>query len=112
MAVKFSMRVTMSSFFERGGEADRHERAIGSLSDGTGASLARVRHLFAQELARLALGAKVRSYLSVLATSKVRAQLRRTDEPPRAVEKNQLAAQVNAWEDEGGTTAPHPSAAC
>lgn len=103
----------MSSLLERGGEAVRHERAISSLSDRTGASLARVRLLFAQELARLELGAKVRSYLSVLAASKVRATLGRTGEPPHAVEKSQLAAQVNAWEDEGGTTAPpRSSAAC
>jgi hypothetical protein len=96
----------MSSIFERGNEAVRNERAISSLSDGTGASLARVRHLFAQELARLELSAKTRSYLSVLATSNVRALLRRKGEPLDAVEKGQLAAQLKAWEHEGGTTAP------
>jgi hypothetical protein len=101
----------MSSFFERGGEAVRHERAISSLSDDTGASLARVRRLFALELARLELSAKVRTYLSVLTTSNVRALLRRKVEPPRAAETSQLAAQVNAWEDEGGTTASRCSLA-
>jgi hypothetical protein len=100
----------MGSLFERGSEAVRHERAISSLSDGTGAPLARVRALFAQEFSRLELGAKVRSYLSVLATSKVRALLPRKGEPPRTVE-NQLVAQVNAWEDEGGTPAPRCSPA-
>jgi hypothetical protein len=99
----------MSSFFERGGPAARHERAISSLSDNTGVSLARVRVLFTQELARLELSAKVRTYLSVLATSNVRARLRRNVEPPGAVETSQLAAQVNAWEDEGGTAAPRCS---
>jgi hypothetical protein len=97
----------MSSIFERGSEAVRHERAISSLSDNTGASLARVRVLFTQELARLELGARIRSYLSVLATANVRALLRRNGEPPAAVEKKQLAVQVNAWEGEGGTTARH-----
>jgi hypothetical protein len=43
----------------------------------------------------------------VLATSNVRARLRRNVEPPGAVETSQLAAQVNAWEGEGGTTARH-----
>ena len=101
----------MSSFFERGNEGVRHERAISSLSDRTGASLAKVRALFAQEFGRLGLGAKVRSYLPVLTTSSVRAILRPKGEPagrPRA-EKHQLATQLDAWEDEGGTAAPRAS---
>ena len=67
----------MTSLSERGKEAARHERAINSLRDRTGASIAEVRGLFAQELSRLELGAKVRSYLAVLTASKVRALLRR-----------------------------------
>jgi hypothetical protein len=67
----------MSSFVEPGKEAVRHERAMSSLCDCTGAPLAEVRSLFAQEFSRLELGAKVRSYLTVLAASNVRAMLRR-----------------------------------
>jgi hypothetical protein len=69
--------VSMSSPLERGKEAVRHERAINSLRDRTGAPLVEVRRLFAQEFSRLELGAKVRSYLSVLTASNVRAMLRR-----------------------------------
>jgi hypothetical protein len=50
---------------------------MSSLCDRTGAPLAEVRSLFAQEFSRLELGAKVRSYLAVLAASNVRAMLRR-----------------------------------
>ena len=65
----------MGSLYERDNEAARHERAITSLSTRTGTSLAEVRALFTRELARLELRAKVRTYLSVLATSNVRAML-------------------------------------
>jgi len=67
----------MSPLFEPGKEAVRHERAMSSLCDRTGAPHAEVRNLFAQEFSRLELGAKVRSYLTVLTASKVRAMLRR-----------------------------------
>jgi hypothetical protein len=67
----------MSSLSERGKEAARNESVIGSLRERTGAPLAVVRSLFAQEFSRLELGAKVRSYLSVLTASNVRAMLRR-----------------------------------
>jgi hypothetical protein len=50
---------------------------MSSLCDVTGAPPAEVRSLFAQEFSRLELGAKVRSYLAVLAASNVRAMLRR-----------------------------------
>ena len=60
-----------------GKESVRHERAISSLRDRSGAPLVEVRRLFAQEFSRLELGAKVRSYLSVLTASNVRAMLRR-----------------------------------
>ena len=69
----------MSPLFEPSKETVRHERAMSSLSDRTGAPLAEVRSLFAQEFSRLELGAKVRSYLAVLTTSNVRALLRRKD---------------------------------
>lgn len=68
----------MHSLLEPGKELAGHERAIGLLRDRTGAPLAEVRRLFAQEFSRLELGAKVRSYLSVLTVSNVRAILRRT----------------------------------
>ena len=67
----------MNSLFDAGREAVRHERAITSLWDRTGAPLTVVRSLFAQELSRLELGAKVRSYLAVLTASNVRAMLPR-----------------------------------
>jgi Protein of unknown function (DUF3562) len=67
----------MSALPERDTEAVRHERAIRSLHDRTGAPLPEVRRLFAHEFSRLELGAKVRSYLSVLTVSNVRAMLRR-----------------------------------
>src|SRR5579863_2474117 len=66
----------MGSLSERGRGAARNERVIGSVRDRTGAPLAVVRSLFAQEFSRLELGAKVRSYLAVLTASNVRAILR------------------------------------
>lgn len=70
----------MSELSERDNEeAFRHDRAIGSLRERTGAPLAEVRRLFEREFSRLELGAKVRSYLAVLTTSKVRAILRRKE---------------------------------
>ena len=71
----------MHSLLEPGKELASHERAIGFLRDRTGAPLVEVRRLFAQEFSRLELGAKVRSYLSVLTVSNVRAILRRTGAP-------------------------------
>jgi hypothetical protein len=70
----------MSSVVERGNEASRRERAIRALSDSSGASLADVRALYMQELARLEPQATVRKYLPLLATSNVRAALRRMRE--------------------------------
>jgi hypothetical protein len=67
----------MNSPPERDLESVRHERVIRSLRDRTGAPLDEVRRLFAQELSRLGLHAKVRSYLAVLTASNVRALLRR-----------------------------------
>jgi hypothetical protein len=76
-AFHFHGGVCMSALSERDTEAVRHERAIRSLHDRTGAPLPEVRRLFAHEFSRLELGAKVRSYLSVLTVSNVRAMLRR-----------------------------------
>jgi hypothetical protein len=76
-AFQIDSEISMSSLLEPGKEAVRHERAISSLRDRTDAPLEKVRRLFAQEFSRLELGAKVRSYLSVLTTSNVRAMLRR-----------------------------------
>jgi hypothetical protein len=69
--------VWMSSLFDSDKEAVRHESAINSLRNRTGVPLAEVRSLFAQEFSRLELGAKVRSYLSILTASNVRTMLRR-----------------------------------
>ena len=67
----------MQSLFEADQEAARHERAMSSLCRRTGAPLAEVQRLFAQEFSRLELGATIRSYLAVRAASNVRAILRR-----------------------------------
>ena len=67
----------MSSLLEAGKEAVGHERAMSSLCGRTGAPLAEVQHLFAQEFSRLERGARVRSFLAVLTASNVRAELRR-----------------------------------
>jgi len=69
--------VSMSSLFDSDKEAVRHESAISSLRNRTGAPQAEVRSLFSQEFSRLELGAKVRSYLSILTASNVRTMLRR-----------------------------------
>jgi Protein of unknown function (DUF3562) len=67
----------MKSPFEASEQAAGHERTMSSLCDRTGAPLAEVQRLFAQEFSRLELGASVRSYLAVLTASNVRAMLRR-----------------------------------
>jgi hypothetical protein len=51
------------------------EQAIHSLSGRTGVAPGTIRMLFSQELARLELGAKVRSFLPALAAANVRARL-------------------------------------
>jgi Protein of unknown function (DUF3562) len=75
--VNLTGMISMKPLFESDKEAVRHERAVTSLCDRTGAPLAEVRSLFAQEFSRLEPGAKVRSYLAVLTASNVRAMLRR-----------------------------------
>jgi hypothetical protein len=67
----------MSSILENDKEeAARRERTVRSLTDDTGAPVDHVRSLFVAELARLEQGAKVRKFLHVLTTSKVREMLR------------------------------------
>lgn len=66
----------MDSLLERAREAPGHEHAIGRLRDRTGAPLAEVRRLFAEEFARLEFGASVRGYLSALTARNVLALLR------------------------------------
>ena len=65
----------MSSIFENDKDA-RRERTIRSLTDGASASAEHGRRLFVAEFARLGQGAKVRKFLHVLTTSKVREVLR------------------------------------
>jgi hypothetical protein len=97
---------------------DSDQRAIDSLSERSGVPVAKVRALFARELARLELGATVRSYLSVLAAASVRGMLSRAGVSLRTVAKrvrlSQLATpearELADWENEGGTTA-EPSTA-
>jgi hypothetical protein len=72
-----SWQGSMSSLSESDREAVRHERAVSSLSDRSGAPRAQVRSLFAQEFSRLELGAKVRAYLGALTASNVRRMLHR-----------------------------------
>jgi hypothetical protein len=58
-------------------EAAQYEREIGALNARTGIALAEVRALYAQEFARLARGATVRSYLALRTTSNVLEMMRR-----------------------------------
>jgi hypothetical protein len=67
----------MNSPIEHRREGARHERAISSLGDRTGAPLVEARRLFARGFAPLELVAKVRSYLSLLTVRNVRAAVRR-----------------------------------
>jgi hypothetical protein len=59
------------------------ERVIRLLSGRSGISPTEIRTLFSQELARLQLGAKVRSYLPALTAANVRALLRSRARLPR-----------------------------
>lgn len=74
--MKFSLR--------SGREHASNERMIGSLCARTGASDAEVRALFSSEFARLALGATIRSYLTLLAGANVLAALHRARRSFRA----------------------------
>lgn len=82
-SVFLTSEVSMSPGTDHDNDAVRQERAIRSLTDDSGASPDKVRGLFKVEFARLEQGAKVRRYLHVLTTSKVRAMLYRTGEARR-----------------------------
>jgi hypothetical protein len=73
--------LSMSFRLEPGNEVAQHERVIGALTDLTGAPVAEVRALYADEFARLARGATIRSYLAVRAKSNVLAILRARRDP-------------------------------
>ena len=83
-------------------EHDQDERVIRSLCDRTGASRADVGALFSHELARLALGARVRSYLRLLAAANVHATLRRR----RKQQDSHAATDVARMLDPTTATAP------
>ena len=59
------------------GDAARSERAIRALIDASGALPEEVRDLFTVEFSRLERVAKIRTYLHVLTTVKVRTMLSR-----------------------------------
>lgn len=87
----------MSSLSRRDDDVARHERAISSLSDRAGVPPGNVRVLLAQELARLEPGARVHSYLQVLAASNVRKILgRRRKRHVRRVDRAPAAAKDSA----------------
>jgi hypothetical protein len=88
-------------------------RAVRALSDATGLSRERIGVLLEHELARLEPGAKVRSYLLVLAAANVRSALSRgLWQRPRGngadMSEDQASidvAQIERWETEGGSGA-------
>jgi hypothetical protein len=102
----------MSSLTPRG-RHDGEQRAIDSLSQRSGVPTARIRALVARELARLELGATVRSYLSVLAVASVRGTLARAGASLRTLAEGvglspfaqPLVRELADWENEGGRTA-------
>lgn len=57
------------------GDAARSERAIQALTDASGAAPEAVRDLFTVEFNRLERVARIRTYLHVLVTAKVRTML-------------------------------------
>lgn len=65
----------MSAASHENGDAARSERAIQALTAASGASAEEVRDLFTVEFSRLERVAKIRTYLHVLATAKVRTML-------------------------------------
>jgi hypothetical protein len=67
----------VGSSFQHDANSRANEREIIVLSDRNGVSETDVRTLFAAEFARLKMGAKVSSYLTVLTTSSVRGMLQR-----------------------------------
>jgi len=65
----------MSAVGHEDGDAARSERAIRALTDASGASLEEVHDLFTVEFSRLERVAKIRTYLHVLVTARVRTML-------------------------------------
>ena len=57
-------------------ETAKHERAIAAIAQSTAHPVEEVRSVFSKEYARLEASAKVRTHLSALTTSNVRAILR------------------------------------
>jgi hypothetical protein len=92
------------------GPAEGDRRAIRSLSERAGVPEANVRSLFERELARLELGATVRSYLSPLAAANVRRMFGCMRESLRTAAKrihlssrpSPRSPQLADWENEGG----------
>ena len=78
----FPVVIGMISVQTHSTQAARHERAISTLAETGNASLEKIRGLFAEEFARLEKGAKVRTYLHVLAVANVRARVREAAELP------------------------------
>lgn len=67
----------MNAVGHEDGDTARSERAIRALTDASGASTEKVRDLFTVEFSRLERAAKIRTYLHVLVTAKVRTMLLR-----------------------------------
>ena len=67
----------MNAVSHEDGDAARSERAIRALTDASGASPDEVRDLFTVAFSQLERVAKIRTYLHVLTTAKVRAMLPR-----------------------------------
>lgn len=79
------------------------ERAIHTLSGLSGVSMTEVRALFSQEFARLALSARVRSYLPALTASNVRAQLRSTADAASSARGSAQPSACGSTSDTHGT---------
>jgi hypothetical protein len=79
------------------------ERAIHTLSGRAGVSMTEVRALFSQEFARLALGARIRSYLPALTASNVRARLRSGADAARNTRGSDQPSTCGSTSDTDGT---------
>lgn len=91
-------------------------RAIRALSEATGLPRESIRVLLEREVARLERGAKVHSYLLILAAANVRTALSRRlwarpgagHEDISPDEARIEAEQIERWETEGGSEATVP----
>lgn len=88
------------------GDVARSARAIRSLAEGSAASLQHVSDLFAAEFSRLEQNAKVRKYLHVLATAKVRAMLSRLAHARRTSSSGILPRPPKELDEAPGATLP------